>query len=92
MSITTSDPAALTLTQALTQAIAKRADFLQHSATQQTDCYRIFHGTVEGCNGLNIDRYGNAWLIQSFHQSLTVDELKEVTEAADSSCRTRRDL
>ncbi|WP_299805728.1 class I SAM-dependent methyltransferase [uncultured Shewanella sp.] len=80
MSITTSDPAALTLSQALTQAIAKRADFLQYSATQQTDCYRIFHGTVEGCNGLNIDRYGNAWLIQSFHQSLTVDELKEVTE------------
>ncbi|MGS0826859.1 class I SAM-dependent rRNA methyltransferase [Shewanella sp. 0m-8] len=80
MSVTTSNPTALSVSQALSQAIAKRADFLQRSAAQQTDCYRIFHGTVEGCNGLNIDRYGNAWLIQSFHQSLTEDELADVTQ------------
>ncbi|MCG9728509.1 class I SAM-dependent methyltransferase [Shewanella sp. Isolate13] len=80
MSITTSDPAAIPLSQALTQAIAKRAAFLKQAETQDTDCYRVFHGTVEGCNGLNIDRYGNAWLIQTFHQSLSDDELADVTE------------
>lgn len=79
MSITPSEQNTLPLSQALSQAINKRADFLQQAADQQTDCFRLFHGTVEGCNGLNIDRYGNAWLIQSFHQSLTESELSELT-------------
>ncbi|MCL1139430.1 class I SAM-dependent rRNA methyltransferase [Shewanella pneumatophori] len=79
MSITSSDPTALPLSQVLAQAITKRADFLQQAATQQTDCFRVFHGTVEGCNGLNIDRYGSAWLIQSFHQSLTETELADIS-------------
>ncbi|GIU41168.1 SAM-dependent methyltransferase [Shewanella sairae] len=80
MSTLPSNPAVLAVSEALSQAIAKRAEFLQQAKTQQTDCYRIFHGTVEGCNGLNIDRYGSAWLIQSFHQSLTETELTDITE------------
>lgn len=24
---------------------------------EKTDCYRLFHGAVEGCPGLTIDRY-----------------------------------
>lgn len=25
---------------------------------ENTDCYRLFHGAVEGCPGLTVDRYG----------------------------------
>ncbi|MGL4937290.1 class I SAM-dependent rRNA methyltransferase [Shewanella sp.] len=62
----------------LSAALAKRQAFLHQAAMAQTDCFRVFHGTVEGVNGLNIDRYGNAWLVQSFHQTLTEDELREI--------------
>lgn len=24
---------------------------------EKTDCYRLFHGAVEGCPGLTVDRY-----------------------------------
>lgn len=25
---------------------------------EETDCYRLYHGAVEGCPGLTVDRYG----------------------------------
>ncbi|MGL5392614.1 MAG: class I SAM-dependent rRNA methyltransferase, partial [Shewanella sp.] len=62
----------------LSAALAKRQDFLQQAKIDQTDCFRVFHGTVEGVNGLNIDRYGDAWLVQSFHHTLSADELSEI--------------
>jgi len=65
----------------LAAAFAKRHDFLTQSITNNTNCYRVFHGTVEGINGLNIDRYGDAWLIQSFHQTLTDIELEQISTA-----------
>lgn len=64
----------------LVAALGQREAFLSQAQVDNTDCYRVFHGTVEGINGLNIDRYGNAWLIQSFHQSLTPDELALITQ------------
>ncbi len=76
----------------LNTALAKRADLIGQldSLTidsSKTDCFRVFHGTVEGVNGLNIDRYGDAWLIQTFHQTLTEKELeaihKELLAVAD---------
>ena len=65
----------------LTSALEKRHDLLAQAKTSNTDCYRVFHGTVEGINGLNIDRYGEAWLIQSFHQALSDDELQEISDS-----------
>ncbi|MGK0273321.1 MAG: 23S rRNA (cytosine1962-C5)-methyltransferase [Cocleimonas sp.] len=77
----------------LNAALAKRADLIGQlcsvassisSSTPsaddsiKTDCFRVFHGTVEGINGLNIDRYGDAWLIQTFHQTLTEEELEVI--------------
>lgn len=62
----------------LSTALAKRHDFLQQVKRDKTDCFRVFHGTVEGVSGLNIDRYGDAWLVQSFHQTLTELELAEI--------------
>ncbi|WOT04705.1 class I SAM-dependent rRNA methyltransferase [Shewanella youngdeokensis] len=79
MSINPSNSTPLSVSQALSAAIKKRSQFLADAKCNNTDCYRIFHGTVEGVNGLNIDRYGNAWLIQSFHQSLTDTELTDIT-------------
>ncbi|WP_394204462.1 class I SAM-dependent rRNA methyltransferase [Shewanella waksmanii] len=64
----------------LTAALQQRADFFIEAERSQTDCYRVFHGTVEGVNGLNIDRYGQVWLIQSFHQTIANDELTQITE------------
>ncbi len=65
----------------LASAIEKRHQLLTQAKASNTDCYRVFHGTVEGINGLNIDRYGEAWLIQSFHQALSEDEQREIGNA-----------
>ena len=67
------------ITALLDTALAKRANLLDQlnapsGDSAKTDCFRVFHGTAEGVNGLNIDRYGDAWLIQTFHQTLTVQE------------------
>ncbi|PKG79704.1 SAM-dependent methyltransferase [Shewanella sp. Actino-trap-3] len=63
----------------LADALAKRATFFEQAAHNNTDCYRVFHGTVEGENGLNIDRYGDAWLIQTFHQTLSAQQLEDIS-------------
>ena len=69
------------ITSLLTTALAKRADLINNlnavvSDIPLTNCFRVFHGTVEGVNGLNIDRYGDAWLIQTFHEPLSAEELE----------------
>ncbi|MGL5488559.1 MAG: class I SAM-dependent rRNA methyltransferase, partial [Shewanella sp.] len=62
----------------LSTALAKRHGFFLQAEQDHTDCFRVFHGTVEGVSGLNVDRYGDTWLVQSFHQTLTVEELAEI--------------
>ncbi|QYK03372.1 class I SAM-dependent rRNA methyltransferase [Shewanella psychrotolerans] len=69
----------MSLNALLAKALAQRSQLIADAKANNTDCYRVFHGTVEGVNGLNIDRYGNAWLIQTFHQSLTAEELSEIS-------------
>ena len=64
-----------TLNQALRAAVNNRQALLSELHSQGTDCYRLFHGSQEGAGGLTIDRYGPQLLVQSFHQSLTRDEL-----------------
>ncbi|MCL1141101.1 class I SAM-dependent rRNA methyltransferase [Shewanella gaetbuli] len=68
----------MSISTSLSQAFANRATFLTQSSRDNTTAYRVFHGTVEGETGLNIDRYGDAWLIQSFHQTLTDSQLVEI--------------
>ncbi|NKF49218.1 class I SAM-dependent rRNA methyltransferase [Shewanella sp. WXL01] len=70
----------MSLLSSLTNAITSRHQFLLSAEQSNTSCYRLFHGTVEGKQGLNIDRYGDAWLIQTFHQSLEQDELELITQ------------
>jgi 23S rRNA (cytosine1962-C5)-methyltransferase len=64
-----------TLNQALRAALTHREALLSELHSQGTDCYRLFHGSQEGAGGLTIDRYGPQLLVQSFHQSLSRDEL-----------------
>ncbi|MBV7314737.1 class I SAM-dependent rRNA methyltransferase [Shewanella sp. NIFS-20-20] len=70
----------MSITQALQHALQQRQTFLSSAQQHNTDCYRVFHGTVEGCNGLNIDRYGDAWLVQSFHDPLDEQRLDEIRQ------------
>ena len=56
----------------LASAFNKRKAFLEKCHQEKTDCYRLFHGTVEGVSGLTVDRYGKQLLIQSFHESIDI--------------------
>ena len=69
-----------TLTSLLETAWQHRQSFLQQMHQESTDCYRLFHGSVEGFMGLTVDRYGNNLLIQSFHQSLSADEINTISD------------
>lgn len=70
----------MSISSLLTDALQQRQDFLAKAKLANTDCYRVFHGTVEGANGVNVDRYGGAWLIQTFHQTLTTQQQCEISE------------
>lgn len=65
----TDDPGSLI--GCLAAALAARAELLDRLHAEQTDAYRLFHGSVEGAPGLTVDRYGDLLLVQSFHQPLT---------------------
>jgi 23S rRNA (cytosine1962-C5)-methyltransferase len=73
----------MSITSLLNAALAKRIDLIEDLTSDfedssATNCFRVFHGTVEGVNGLNIDRYGDAWLIQTFHETLEVNEIEAI--------------
>jgi 23S rRNA (cytosine1962-C5)-methyltransferase len=63
------------LWQSLAAAWLNREKLLQDLHLEDTDCCRFFHGTVEGRNGVTIDRYGRQLLVQSFHDTLDQAEL-----------------
>ena len=54
----------------LARAHDARAALLERLRHEDTDCYRLFHGTVEGWPGVTLDRYGEVALLQSFHAPL----------------------
>ena len=66
------------LNQALRAALDHRQALLAELHRQDTDCYRLFHGSQEGAGGLTIDRYSPQLLVQSFHQTLERDVLLEL--------------
>ncbi|MCL1125851.1 class I SAM-dependent rRNA methyltransferase [Shewanella surugensis] len=69
----------MTISELLTTAIEKRQAMFLPENVSKTNCFRVFHGTVEGINGLTIDRYGDTWLVQSFHQTVEEDILTEIS-------------
>ncbi|GGK59952.1 class I SAM-dependent rRNA methyltransferase [Amphritea balenae] len=69
----------------LQQALANRTGLLEQLHDENTDCYRLFHGTNEGCAGLTVDRYGPQLLVQTFHEPIDQTEaesIQQVTEQA----------
>jgi len=63
------------LNDLLATALTARRALLEQLHAEQTTAYRLFQGSVEGAAGLTVDRYGDALLVQSFHQSLNAAEL-----------------
>lgn len=59
----------------LAAAFEARAGLMDRLAAEDTNAYRLFHGSTEGCPGLTIDRYGSLLLVQSFHRPLEPGEL-----------------
>lgn len=59
----------------LQQATSNREGLVERLEAENTNCYRLFHGTNEGRNGLTIDRYGSQLLVQTFHDPVTDKEL-----------------
>ncbi|MBT6179190.1 MAG: SAM-dependent methyltransferase [Deltaproteobacteria bacterium] len=54
----------------LLPALQERAPLLETLHAEETTCYRLFHGTNEGCPGLTIDRYGDCLLIQTWREPI----------------------
>ena len=67
-----------TLLPVLTAALDARAGLIARLHAEQTDAYRLFHGSVEGHPGLTIDRYGELLLAQCFHSPLTPETLAAI--------------
>jgi 23S rRNA (cytosine1962-C5)-methyltransferase len=62
----------------LATAFANRADLLARLHAEDTTCYRLFHGSVEGAAGLTIDRYGDLLLVQTFHAPASPERLAAI--------------
>ena len=63
------------LTVLLAAALEARRALLEQLHAEQTNAYRLFHGSVEGEAGLTVDRYGDALLVQTFHRPLAPAQL-----------------
>lgn len=70
--------ASATLAPRLVAAFSARQPLLEKLHEESTDCYRLFHGSVEGAAGLTVDRYGDMLLVQSFHSPLDGAQIAEL--------------
>lgn len=75
-----------TLTDLLSAAHAARNALITDLSANGTNAYRLFHGTVEGQNGLTVDRYGDILLAQTFHKPLSAAELHELEAFYATAC------
>lgn len=66
-------------------ALTARAALIERLHAEGTDCYRLFHGAVEGAAGLAIDRYGPLLLIQTFRAPLPGGALEALHGAAQAA-------
>ena len=66
------------LSPSLERALDARRELIARLEAEQTNAYRLFHGTVEGRPGLTVDHYGQLILVQSFHATLPASQLAEI--------------
>ncbi|MEE2828553.1 MAG: class I SAM-dependent methyltransferase [Myxococcota bacterium] len=69
----------------LLQAIDARRPLLERLESEDTDCYRLFHGATEGCPGLAVDRYGSVLLVQSWGRPLAEGALPRIGDRVCSA-------
>ena len=69
-----------TVADLLTTARERRATLSRALLVEGTDCFRLFHGAVEGRPGLTVDRYGATVLVQTFREALSDAELEAIRE------------
>ncbi len=60
------------------KAMENRAELIRSLLTDQTETYRLFHGTNEGLPGLTIDRYGERILVQTFYEPLSATDRNQL--------------
>jgi 23S rRNA (cytosine1962-C5)-methyltransferase len=68
------------LIEALSTALSSRKSLIDQLDKEETNSYRLFHGSVEGLPGLTIDRYGDLILAQSFHAMLSAEDRKTAAD------------
>lgn len=68
------------ITELLQRAADQRSDLIAQLHAQDTNAYRLFHGSAEGRPGLSVDRYGDLLLLQTFHHPLEADEHQAIIE------------
>lgn len=61
-------PTAPDVASLVRSAVVSRAPLLDALHADRTDCYRLFHGAVEGLPGCTLDRYGELLLWQTFRE------------------------
>ncbi len=60
------------------KALDNRAELIRSLLAEQTDTYRLFHGSNEGLPGLTIDRYGERILVQAFYEPLSATDRNQL--------------
>ena len=68
----------------IAEAVARRNEHVEAWHSENTDCYRLFHGAVEGRPGLAIDRYGPIALAQTWRDPLSEIEFTELNAWAEA--------
>jgi 23S rRNA (cytosine1962-C5)-methyltransferase len=61
-------------------ALHNRESFLQQCASEDTTCYRLFHGAVERWPSVTIDRYGDTLLFQTWRSDLNDDVVGQMAD------------
>jgi 23S rRNA (cytosine1962-C5)-methyltransferase len=72
------DAPAPALRDLINAAGSARAELLLRLHSERTDCYRLFHGSVEGRPGLAIDRYGPILLVQTWNTPLSPEDRETI--------------
>lgn len=72
---------------AVQASIASRAPLIASLHAEQTDCYRLLHGAMEGLPGVTLDRYNRLLLLQTFREPPPglLDDLADVHAAVSEA-------
>ncbi len=84
----TTETTPLSASSLLQSALERRQELIASLHAEDTDCYRLFHGAVEGRPGVTIDRYGPILLVQTWRDPLEDGELETFRTEAEEALQT----